>query len=329
MQHRLAILFWLAAVLLAQSPSLQIPSDDAVRLREFYRLAPEVEDAIWPHWSAVPAPLMLVTAEGEFLTHHPAPPNDFKRIGDGWYARPRQFPLDLQATFPAFGPPSVIVIGEPKNTDSKTSTPWIITLMHEHFHQLQNAQPGYYKGVEDLGLSHGDESGMWQLNYPFPYEKPEVTEDFKHLRDLLVTVVSEKEPKRFNELAKIYVQERKQFLTRLSPDDHKYFSFQLWQEGTARYTQIMAAEAAASHQSAPEYAALPDYEPFSAYAPRMRSDTLNELKQADLAKWKRVVFYSFGGAEGLVLDRINPKWKQEYFQNMFSTDSYFESAQIP
>jgi hypothetical protein len=329
MPHRIAILLCLAGVLLAQSPSLQIPSDDAVRIREFYRLAPKIEDAIWPHWSAVPSPLLLVTAEGEFLTHHSAPPKDFEKVGDDRYARPRQFPLELQATFPAFGPPSVIAIGEPKHTESKTSTPWIITLMHEHFHQLQNAQPEYYKGIESLGLSHGDQSGMWQLNYPFPYEKPEVAEGFKRLRDLLTMVVSEKEPKRFNQLAKQYQEARKRFLARLSSDDHKYFSFQLWQEGIARYTQIMAAEAAASYQPTAEYAALPDYEPFSTYAPQMRSDTLNELKQADLAKWKRIVFYSFGGVEGLVLDRINPKWKEQYFQNMFSTDSYFQAAQIP
>lgn len=328
MLRSIAILLSLATLLFAQSPSLQIPSDDAVRIREFYRLAPTIEDAIWPHWSAEPMPLLLVTAEGEFLTHHQAPPKDFKEIGDNWFARPRQFPLDLQATFPVFGPPSVIVIGEPKNTESKTSTPWIITLMHEHFHQLQNAQPGYYKGVENLGLSHGDQTGMWQLNYPFPYENPEVVEGFKRLRDLLVMVVSEKEPKSFSELVKRYMEERKRFLARLWPDDHKFFSFQLWQEGIARYTQIMAAEAAASYQPTAEYAALPDYEAFSTYAPQMRSDTLKELKQANLAKWKRVVFYSFGGVEGLVLDRINPKWKEQYFHQMFSTDSYFQSTPI-
>ena len=31
------------------------------------------------------------------------------------------------------------------------------------------------------------------------------------------------------------------------PDDRKYFSFQLWQEGVARYIQIKSAEAAADY----------------------------------------------------------------------------------
>jgi Na+-transporting NADH:ubiquinone oxidoreductase subunit NqrC len=48
--------------------------------------------------------------------------------------------------------------------------------------------------------------------------------------------------------------------------------------------------------------------------------------QADLAKLKRITFYSFGATEGLLLDRLNPRWKSEYFQRMFSTDSYFETG---
>jgi len=297
---------------------------DAIRVREFYRLAARIQAQIWPDWDKVPAPMLLVTDDAEFLTHHPAPPKEFTKVGDDAYARPRKFPTNFLATFPAFGPPAVIVIGEPKNTESKTSTPWLIALMHEHFHQLQYSRPGYYTAVEGLGLSHGDQTGMWMLNYPFPYEKLEVVEGFSHLRDLLLTAVTVKSDREFARLANWYIAERQKFLARLSPDDHKYFSFQLWQEGVARYTQIMAAEAAAPYQPTAEYAALSDFESFASYGARARQETLDELKQADLAKWKRLAFYSFGGAEGLLLDRLNPKWKSEYFQHMFSTDSYFE-----
>jgi hypothetical protein len=324
--------FFIALLLLAvaygqsatQPLSIQIPQDDAIRIREFYRLADQVQDQIWPHWDRVPTPLLLVTEKAEFLTHYPAPPKEFTKVDGGFYERPRQFPTELLATFPAFGPPSVIVIGEPKNTKSKTSTPWLITLMHEHFHQLQNSQPDYYKGVESLGLGHGDQSGMWMLNYAFPYEEPHVVEGFGHLRDLLLAAVSEQDDVEFAKLAKKYAAERKKFLAQLSADDHKYFSFQIWQEGIARYTQIMAAEAAAAYQPTEEYKALPDFESFAAYAVRARRETLDELKQADLAKGRRNVFYSFGATEGLLLDRLNPKWKDEYFLRMFSTDSYFE-----
>jgi hypothetical protein len=315
----------LAIAAFALSPAEQIPVDDAVRIREFYRLAAQVQDQIWPNWSQVPAPLLLVTPDTEFLTHHPAPPKDFKAVGDGFYARPRQFPTDLLATFPAFGPPSVIVIGEPKNTESKTSTPWLMTVMHEHFHQLQSAQPGYLQAVKDLGLSRGDTTGMWMLNYPFSYEKPEVAQAFATLRDLLLDAVNEPAKGRFEKLAKQYDQKRKKFFAQLSSDDKKYFNFQLWQEGIARYTQIKAAEAAAQHQPTAEYSALSDFEPFTTYAARARSETLNELKQADLGKWKRTVVYSFGATEGLLLDRLNPRWRDDYFKHLLSMDPFFEN----
>ncbi len=315
----------LAIAAFAQTTSHQVPVEDAVRIREFYRLASQIQDQIWPNWSRVPAGLLLVTADTEFLAYFPAPPKDFTEAGDGFYARPRQFPTNLQATFPAFGPPSVIVIGEPKNTSSQSSTPWLITLMHEHFHQLQNAQAGYFQAVEDLGLSGGDSTGMWMLNYAFPYEKPEVAQSFAKLRDLLLSAVNEPDKSKFASLARQYVRERKRFFAQLTPDDKKYFNFQVWQEGIARYTQIEAAEAAAKYKPTAEYTALLDFEPFAAYAAKARTETLNELKQADLRKEKHTVFYSFGAAEGLLLDRLTPKWKDEYFQHLLSMDSFFEN----
>lgn len=329
--------YWTALLLLsvlaaspAQSPkessekTPRIPDADAIRVREFYRLAEQIQNQLWPGWSKVPAPLLVITPEAEFLTHHPTPPEEFSPVADGWYARPPVLPVRLQATAPFFGPPAVIAVGEPQNTESKTSTPWLITLMHEHFHQLQWAQPGYQKAVDGLGLSRGDTSGMWMLNYGFPYDKPEMAQGFARLRDLLLAAVNEADDTKFAGLAKNYAMERKKFMEQLSPGDHKYLAFQLWQEGMARYTQIKAAEAAANFQPVPEYLALPDYESFSSYARKARSDTLNELRKADLTTWKRAVVYSFGGAEGLLLDRMNPTWKDEYFKHMLSTDNYFE-----
>ncbi len=315
-------LFLLSGVMLAQNAAL--PADDAIRIHEFYRLTAQIQDHIWPEWSRTPTPLLLVTTSTEFLTHHPAPPKDFAKIGDDWYARPRQFSTDLLATFPAFGPPSVIVIGEPANTTSKTCTRWLITVMHEHFHQLQNAQPGYFQAVEDLGLSRGDKTGMWMLNYPFPYEKPELAQDFGRLRDLLFSALRQPDGDKFAKLAEQYIEERKKLFGQLAPDDHKYLSFELWQEGIARYTEIKAAEAAAEYHPSAEYTALPDFESFQAYAARARTDTLEELRRIDLAKSKREVVYSFGAAEGFLLDRINPKWTEEYFKHPFSTDTLFE-----
>jgi hypothetical protein len=311
--------------LFAQTPK-PIPTDDATRIAEFYRLADQIQDKLWPGWSKVPAPLLLVTADTEYLTHFPDPPKDFQKLNDDLFARSRQFSPDLLATFPAFGPPAVIVIGEPAATSAKTSTPWLMTVMHEHFHQLQYSQSGYYQAVEDLGLGRGDKTGMWMLNYPFPYEEPEIAESWAHLRDTLLAALAEVDQQKFDPLAKAYLKERKLFMAQFLPGDRKYFSFQLWQEGVARYVQIKSAEAAADYQPSAAFAALPDYAPFGTYALTVRSHTFNELKNVDLAQSKREAFYSFGAAEALLLDRINPQWKSEYFQHLLTTDPLFPSS---
>lgn len=313
-----------AGISFAQSASPQLPQKDALRIREFYRLAPQIADKVWPNWGNTPAPVLLVINETEFLVQYPHPPGDFKKIADDLYARPRQFPVGLQATFPAFGPPSVIVIGEAESTDAKASTPWVIILMHEHFHQLQDGQPGLLEATEGLALAHGDKTGMWMLNYPFPYDKPELVRSFARLRDLLLSAVNEPNDEKLRLLARQYVAARKQFFSQLSVDDRKYLSFQLWKEGIARYVQVKSAEAAATYTPTAEYAALPDYESFKSYADRARSDTLSELKQIDLAQSKRVIVYSFGAAEGFLLDRVNPKWRDGYFQHL-TLDPYFEN----
>jgi hypothetical protein len=323
--RNLVIFLLLAPLAFAQSLAPQLPNKDAIRIHEFYRLAPQIAEQVWPNWAKTPAPLLLVTDETEFLTHHSHPPSDFKKVADDLCARPRHFPTGLLATFPAFGPPSVIVIGEAEATEAKSSTPWLFVLMHEHFHQLQDSQPGFFEEEKDLGLAHGDETGMWMLNYPFPYEKPELGHSFVQLRDLLLDVLKEQNDKEFRLLAQRYATERRKFFTALSPDDRKYLSFQLWKEGIARYVQIRSAEAAAQYRPTTEYATLTDYESFESYAARARSDTLIELKQADLAKWKRVIVYSFGACEGILLDRFNPKWRDGYFRHLFTLDPYFEN----
>jgi hypothetical protein len=300
-----------------------LPADDAVRISEFYRLAAQIQDKIWPGWSKTPAPVLLVTSDAEYLTHFPDPPKDFQNAGDGVYARPHQFPPSMEATFPAFGFLAVIVVGEPSNTQSKTSTPWLFVVTHEHFHQLQWAQPDYLKAIADLGLSKGDATGMWMLNYPFPYDNPDFASSFEYLRDSLLNTLNEVDKPKFEQLTKQYLKDRQRFFAQFLPGDRKYFSFQLWQEGVARYTQIKAAEAAADYQPSAAYAVLPDFTPFSTYALTARARTLDELRHIDITQSKREVFYSFGAAEALLLDRINPTWKEEYFKHLLTTDPLF------
>jgi hypothetical protein len=303
----------------------QLPADDATRVGEFYRFAAAVEDKIWPNWSNVPGPLLLVTERGEFLTHSGAVPDAFKKSDNDYLYRERQFPTNMMATFPAFGLPAVIIIGEPGTTEAKASTSWIMFAMHEHFHQLQYAQPHYYAQLQALGLARGEKTGTWIINFPFPYEDAGVNAGFDQLRELLLQALMEEDGQRFQLAAARYVRARNEFMNTLAPDDRRYLEFEIGQEGIARYTQLTVAEQGASYQPSQNFAALPDYSPFNDLAAHAREQTLNELHQINLSTAKRTAVYSFGAAEGLLLDRLHPGWKAHYFEHMFALGPLFEN----
>ena len=270
---------------------------DRVRIREVYRLARALDDRLWPHWSRAPFALLLVSGDSQFLIHHPKPPADYRSLGRDrvletevyWHAR--TYPANFLATFPISDPSlPTIVVGEPEATH-KNSTQWVVTILHEHFHQLQYSQPSYYKDVDALGLSKGDNTGMWMLTKPIAYPK----------------FVSE------------FVSGWQEFLQNLTAEDQKYLLFQVWQEGVARYTEIQVADFAAQHfRPSASFQKLADFVPFSQIAAEARNQTLEELAKLSLARDGRLVFYPLGASIALLLDREKPDWKSEYLQHEFT-----------
>lgn len=317
---------------LSQSKAPVLGNADRVRLAEAFRLGETLGNQVWPEWNKAPFAVLLVTPDHEFLIRHPKPSADFALLGhdsllnSNVYFRKRVFQPHLLATFPAIqgSVVSTIVIGQAENTSKKTSTPWVITVLHEHFHQLQNSQPTYYEDVAALKLSGGDQTGMWMLNFPFPYKSPEVGQQFETLSRQLFDILQTKPPKLFRSKLKTYLEARQQFEKLLSPDDFRYFSFQVWQEGIARYTEyLIAVLAAKSYKPSREFKALSDYEPFSKVTTELKRNLLKELSTLKLAEHQRSAFYPFGAAEGLLLDRIKPNWRQRYFTQKFYVDRYF------
>jgi len=69
---------------------------------------------------------------------------------------------------------------------------------------------------------------------------------------------------------------------------------------------------------------LPDKE-----AERLLAATLKEMRELDLPKWERTVFYPFGAIEGLLLDRLDPRWRSKYFTEKFALDSFYPIINAP
>lgn len=336
MRTKLALIFLvllsLQATIAQEKPT--IPYVDRIRLAEAFRIGETLGNQIWKGWDKAPFAVLLVTPEHEFLIRHSRPSEDFNLIGydpllkSNVYFRERTFSPNLLATFPAVGGISTIVIGQAENTLKKTSTPWVVTVLHEHFHQLQNSQPNYYKDVNVLNLSRGDKTGMWMLNFDFPYTSPEVKQQFIVMSRLLVETLQAKRKSDFSANLAAYLKARKQFEKILSPDDYKYFSFQVWQEGIARYTECRIAELAAKKfKPSEEFQALKDYEPFKGVAAEIKNAIIKELSTLRLDEYQRVAFYPLGAGEGFLLDRINPQWQNRYFVDKFYVDKYFEVKQ--
>jgi len=324
-------LLFIASSGFAQESKPTIPEIDRIRLAEAFRIGETLGNKVWKDWDKAPFAVLLVTPENEFLIRHPKPSKDFTLIGfdsllkSDVYFRKRTQQINFLATFPAVGGVSTIVIGQAENTFKKTSTPWVLTVLHEHFHQLQMSQPTYYKEVDALNLSGGDQTGMWQLNFAFPYKDAQINERFTALSKLLAETLQAKRKSDFSAKLDEYLKARQAFQQMLSPNDYKYFSFQIWQEGIARYTEWRIADLAArKYKPSKEFLALKDYTPLREVADTiLNKQIMASLPTLKLEKWERNVFYPFGAAEGLLLDRANRKWQSRYLTEKFYIDKYF------
>lgn len=293
----------------AQFPS--VPSDDRVRLAEAFRLSDRVGERVWPGWDRAPMAVLLVGDSVEYLVGHPAPTPEFVPLGVDTVlgrevlARRRVFPPNLLATFPAVGGVPTIVVGSAARTN-RTSAAWVVTLLHEHFHQLQYTLPDYQRGVAALDLTRGDTTGMWMLDYPFPYDSAPVAAAAQRVADAL----GDRDGARAAWEA---------FTATLAAADARYLEFQVWQEGVARWVEYAVTRAAAADGGAPApaFRALPDHETYAALAERQQRQLAAELAPLALPERRRVAFYPLGASIALLLDRQGPGWKRRYTAEPF------------
>lgn len=296
---RTAAILFFAAVLMGAAPIAPTTIESMAQVREAARHG----DSLWPGYSTAPFGFLLVSDEGEVLLCD-------ERLPDGFTRSDRLKGLDcavatgpkswrnpsLLAAMPAFGPGEVIVMGSPAATGLDEEA-WRRTALHEHFHQWQGQLPDIYARLEALGLSKGDQSGMWMLNYPFPYEKPEVDAAYHAAAEALLAALSAS-PADLRRSAEAYLAKRRAFAASVSEEEWRYFDFQLWKEGVARWTEMEVAKRAGGK--------------WAERAERDWKALLADLSTASLAKKQRVGVYSYGAAEAALLERVDPDWRGCY-----------------
>lgn len=303
-------------------PHPQLARADRIRITEARRVSAELGDVVWPGLGSMGMPILLVTDSVEFLVGRSGSQDGFgaagydSLLGDSVATRARRLDPGLLATFPVAGAPT-IVIGTRERT-GKSSTEWVLTVMHEHFHQWQYTRPGYYRGVAGLELSGGDTTGMWMLNYAFPYDSARIQLAVRSWAAALrraLGATSNTGAQAIEQTARA----RDRLRSLLSPADFRYLEFQLWQEGVARYVEYRTAVLAARQAEPPrEFRTLPDYEPYGVVAGEIRRKLLRDLDRLDLGRDRRVCFYAIGAAIALLLDETEPRWKEAYAQHPFA-----------
>lgn len=321
------ILFSLTTAIAQNAPEFR--NADRYRIKEALNIANVFSDSVWAGWSEVPMTVLLVTDSLEYLINHNTPTDDFKSIGydsllqSEIYYRPRVFEINVLATFPAVNGVPTIVVGTPENTGKSTSA-WIVILLHEHFHQYQDLQLDYFTATQALDLHGGDETGMWMLNYPFPYKDENVNILYDKMKKALVSIFDDGE--NFNEKLNKFLVLRNEFKNLLSEKDYKYFSLQVWQEGIARYTELEIANFLSkyNYQPSEKVKQMDDFINFKELSIKLFTKERNLLNGLKLKESHRNCFYPFGAFEGKLLDKLNKDWKKKYIEKMFFLEKYYE-----
>lgn len=311
----------------------QMRKEDKISIREAITISNKFGNSIWPGINDAPFVVLLVTDSVEFLVNHPYPSSDFKISEEDEilkakiFYRKRQYSKEFLATFPAVNGVNCIVVGTPENT-GMSPTAWIITLLHEHFHQYQYFQKGYYDSVAALDLANGDKTGMWQLNYLFPYESSSVNSQYLKYTTALSKAVSNVNNKDFKKTVVLFGRERKKLMGLFTPTDYRYISFQLWQEGIARYTEYKFLQLLDDYIPAAEVTQLSGFISFREFKEQFLKSHLASVTAMTLNKEKRVCFYDIGLAEGILLDKQNPHWRSHYLTNKFFIEKYTTEVDV-
>ena len=285
------------------------PRDVRAIIRDARLLIARHGDAVWPGLSRAPQRILLVEAARETL-FCAAPTPGFIAIGDdavsgcAMQVRPRRYDVDSEATLDEDGVP-LVVIGLPRAT-GRTRTDWLLTLLHEQFHQYQQVLPGFAAARDraDARLRDTASDAAWMLDHPFPYADPAVAAGFARLNDLAGEFLSATTPDAARAAATAYAAARGEVTGRLDARDRCYLEFQLGQEGVARWTELQFARVAGAESPKLRRAARDRHLSLVV--------SLKSARAQGLGIWKRGAFYALGATEAEMLDRFAPDWRDAY-----------------
>ena len=298
-------LMTLAAAFVATPTAATATPDLGPALAQVRSFASGEGESVWPGYGSAPFGFLLVTAKNETLMCRDQVPPQFVAAGTDpatgctrHIRKPRGLPAGLLAAMPIFGPPGVIVMGTPEAT-GRAEPSWLRTILHEHFHQWQYDLPDYFSRIHALDLHDGDQSGMWALNYAFPYDDPAVVAAFDLASHKLAKAVAARATPQFGAAFDDYLAARSALAERAGDRHWRYLEFQLWQEGVARWTEIRLGKWYPRQDVRDS-------------AVQLEQATIDALNTPKLQQMKREAAYAHGAAEAMLLQACGHEWRAEY-----------------
>jgi hypothetical protein len=292
-------------ILAAASSSATAPPDAGRSIAEVRSFAQTTGNQLWPGYGSAPFEFLLVAGNEEQLFCRKLAPPGFTADGTDpasgckRYERPRSgLPDNLLAALPVFGPPSTIVMGTPQAT-GRTDAEWTRTILHEHFHEWQDSFPHIFERMAALDLAGADHTGMWMLNYAFPYSDPAVVSAFDTASHALAAAVDARRTPGFRKALRTYLDARAKLAATAGERNWRYAELELWKEGVARWTEIQLGKR------------YPDAS-VRASAIELERKTRSWLNKPDLSGAGREFVYPFGASEAMLLEACGPGWRRDY-----------------
>ena len=148
---------------------------DRVRLAEAFRLGDASGNQIWTGWNRAPFAVLLVRWDYEFRSAI----LNLRQTSNCWATMCRSeakstsgkqtYSSTCSRRFRIAGIPT-IVIGQAQNTSRETSTPWVVTVLHEHSPVAVHAAGLLRRRQCARPVALAIRAACGCLNYPFPYD---------------------------------------------------------------------------------------------------------------------------------------------------------------
>ena len=150
-------------------------------------------------------------------------------------------------------------------------------------------------------------------------ENPDVENALHKMQDILLDFLESG-----NANPQKYLIAKNDLKSKISEKDYRYLNLQLWQEGFARFVEIRLLESWINRYDTMAITKFRKEELNNLgleYYDRIKKD----LKDAKSSEMGRIIFYSLGAAEAMLIEKTNPDGKQDYFNTLFDTDELFPS----